>query len=54
MLTVSLAAEARAAAPKRERIEGICMLNGCHDAGSVLYVDVGFNRGGWWYIESVA
>ena len=43
MLTVSLAAEARAAAPRSERIEWICMLDGCHDAESMFCVEVGFN-----------
>ena len=33
MLMVSLAAEARAAAPRSEMIEGICMLDCCHDVG---------------------
>ena len=41
-LMVSLAADARAAAPRRERIEGICMVGDCHDAESMLCVGVGF------------
>ena len=36
MLTVSLAAEARAAAPRSEKIEGRCMLSDYHDAGGIF------------------
>jgi hypothetical protein len=51
-LMVSLAADARAAAPRREKIEGICMVGGCHDAESVFCVGVGFNCGRCWYTVS--